>query len=194
MERAGIFGHAGTAVALLGDLRPYLPLLAALLVAALMLAYGRVKHRLPFAHGKAVEGKVEITPTLGHWLWAVLGVLAGLAMTAVGASVAILIPADRPMFLLLLLFGALTLAHAGLGARNLIDLRARQIRYDMEQISYTLRGRRRRRRRDLAEVRAVREPWLGRDQLRFDDDRLSIPADAGGYRQMRQRIREQAGL
>ena len=56
-------------------------------VAALFIGWNLISRRLPGHYGKAVDGAVEIVPTVGMWLSAVLLPIGSLALLALGAVV-----------------------------------------------------------------------------------------------------------
>ncbi|MBX7513302.1 hypothetical protein K3179_01940 [Qipengyuania sp. GH38] len=154
-------------------------------VAAIMIGWNLISRRLPGHYGKAVDGAVEIVPTVGMWLSAVLMPIGSLALLALGAVVLYGLPEYRsPIVIVAMLMWACSFAFGLSSIAKIIAVRRHRIRYDSFGLSYIPSRGGKRTYLAFDDVDRVEIRWLGADRIRSGEIAIPFAEDAGGSRQL----------
>ena len=154
-------------------------------VAAIAIGWNLISRRLPGHHGEAVDGAVEIVPTVGMWLSAVLMPIGSLVLLALGAVVLFRLPDYRvPIVIVAMLMWACSFAFGLSSIAKIIAVRRHRIRYDSFGLSYVPSRGGERTYLAFDDVEGVEARWLGADRIRSGEIAIPFAEDAGGSRQL----------
>ena len=154
-------------------------------VAAIAIGWNLISRRLPGQYGKAVDGAVEIVPTVGMWLSAVLMPIGSLALLALGAVVLYGLPEYRsPIVAVAMLLWAGGFASGLSSTAKIVAVRRHRIRYDSFGLSYVPSQGGERTYLALDDVDSIEFRWLGVDRIRSGEIAIPFTEDAGGSRQL----------
>ena len=154
-------------------------------VAALFIGWNLISRRLPGHYGKAVDGAVEIVPTVGMWLSAVLLPIGSLALLALGAVVLYGLPEYRsPIVAVAMLLWAGGFASGLSSTAKIVAVRRHRIRYDSFGLSYVPSQGGERTYLAFDDVDSIEFRWLGVDRIRSGEIAIPFTEDAGGSRQL----------